>query len=60
MKLIKIILLEAKIEYLFLLLHPTKNNKNVKIIEIIDINKMLYSISNRLKFGPQIKFIQNR
>lgn len=60
MKLIKIILLEAKIEYLFLLLHPTKNSKNVKIIEIIDINKMLYSISNRLKFGPQIKFIQNR
>ena len=57
---IKIILLEARIEYLFLLAHPTKNNSNVKQIDIIDINKILYSISNRLKLGPQIKLIQNK
>lgn len=47
-------------EYLFLLLQPTKNNKKVNIIDRIDINKILYSISNKLKFGPQIKFIQNK
>lgn len=55
-----IILLEAKIEYLFLLLQPTKNNKNVNKIDNIDIHKILYSISNKLKLGPQIKFIQNK
>jgi hypothetical protein len=60
LKLINIILFEANIEYLFLLLHPTKNNKNVKIIDNIDINKILYSISNKLKLGPQIKFTQNK
>ena len=60
LKLIKIILLEAKIEYLFLLLHPTKNNKKVNIIDRIDINKILYSTSNKLKFGPHIKLIQNK
>lgn len=60
LKLIKIILFEAKIEYLFLLDQPTKNNKKVNKIDKIDMNKILYSISKRLKFGPQIKFIQNK
>jgi len=57
---IKTILFDAKIEYLFLLAHPTKNNSNVKQIDIIDINSILYSISNKLKLGPHIKLIQNK
>ena len=60
MKDISIILLEARIEYLFLLAQPTKNNSKVKQIDMIDMNKMLYSISNKLKLGPQIKLIQNK
>lgn len=60
LKLISVIRFEAKIEYLFLLLHPTKNNKNVNSVETIVINKILYSISNKLKLGPHIKFIQNK
>lgn len=60
LKLIKIIRFEAKIEYLFLLAHPTKNNKNVNKIESIDINSMLYSISKNVRFGPQIKLTQNK
>jgi len=60
LKLIMIILLEAKIEYLFLLLQPTKNNKKVNKIDEIDINITLYSISKKLKLGPQIRFIQNK
>jgi len=55
-----IILLEAKIEYLFLLLQPTKNNKKVNKTDEIDINITLYSISKKLKLGPQIRFIQNK
>jgi hypothetical protein len=47
-------------EYLFLLPQPTKNNKNVNSDERIAKNKILYSISNKLKLGPQIKFIQNK
>ena len=54
------ILLEANIEYLFLLLHPTRNNKNVNKIDSIDIKSILYSISNKLKLGPHIKFTQNK
>ena len=50
----------AKTEYLFLLAHPTKNNNIVNTVDRIVINKRLYSISNRLRFGPQIKFIQNK
>lgn len=60
LKLINIILLEAKIAYLFLLLHPTKNSKNVNKTDKIDINNILYSISNNDKLGPQIRFIQNK
>ena len=56
---IKIILLEDKIAYLFFVAHPTKNKINVNVTDINDKNKILYSISNKLKFGPQIKFIQN-
>ena len=55
-----IILLEAKIEYLFLLAQPTKNNRKVNKIDEIDIKIILYSISKKLKLGPQIKFIQNK
>jgi hypothetical protein len=55
-----IIRFEDNIAYLFLLLQPTKNNKNVKSIDKIDINNILYSISNKLKLGPQIKLIQNK
>jgi len=60
LKLIIIILLDDNIEYLFLLLQPTRNNKKVKIIDKIELNNILYSISNKLKFGPQIKLIQNK
>jgi hypothetical protein len=60
LKLMTIILFEDNIEYLFLLAHPTKNNKKVNIIDNIEVNNILYSISNKLKLGPQIKFIQNK
>jgi len=60
LKLINIIRLEANIEYLFLLPQPTKNNSIVKTVDITPINKILYSISNKLRFGPQIKLIQNK
>lgn len=54
------ILFDDSIAYLFLLLQPTKKSKIVKIIDKIPINNTLYSISNKLKFGPQIKFTQNK
>lgn len=38
-------------EYLFLLAQPTKNNKIVNTDDSIVINKRLYSISKKLKFG---------
>ena len=60
LKLISSIRFDASIEYLFLLPHPTKNNNNVNSDDNIAKNKILYSISNKLKFGPQIKFIQNK
>ena len=53
-------LVDAIIAYLLLLVQPTKNIKKEKIIDSIDINNKLYSISQIAKLGLQIRFIQNK
>lgn len=53
-------LVEDIIAYLFLVTHPTKNNKKEKTVDKTDINNKLYSISQTAKLGPQTKFNQKR
>ena len=59
LKLIKRILLDESIEYLFLVDQPTKNIIKVKIQDKKKKKSILYSISTIDIFGPHTKFIQN-